>query len=55
MDYKWVQELGLICKPTAFILTISDEHGQELLYVGMQISDAFKEDIYWWCCLIAVV
>ncbi|KAJ7130786.1 ATP citrate lyase isoform 2 [Mycena crocata] len=45
MDYKWAQELGLIRKPAAFISTISDERGQELLYAGMRISDVFKEDI----------
>lgn len=39
------QELGLIRKPAAFISTISDERGQELLYAGMRISDVFKEDI----------
>lgn len=37
--------LGLIRKPAAFISTISDERGQELLYAGMRISDVFKEDI----------
>lgn len=36
---------GLIRKPAAFISTISDERGQELLYAGMRISDVFKEDI----------
>ena len=45
MDYKWAQELGLIRKPAAFISTISDERGQELLYAGMRITDVFKEDI----------
>ena len=45
MDYKWAQELGLIRKPAAFISTISDERGQELLYAGMRIPDVFKEDI----------
>ncbi|KAI0937718.1 hypothetical protein AcW1_001476 [Taiwanofungus camphoratus] len=45
MDYKWAQELGLIRKPAAFISTISDERGQELLYAGMRISDVFKEEI----------
>jgi ATP citrate (pro-S)-lyase len=45
MDYKWAQELGLIRKPAAFISTISDERGQELIYAGMRISDVFKEDI----------
>jgi ATP citrate (pro-S)-lyase len=45
MDYNWAQELGLIRKPAAFISTISDDRGQELLYAGMPISDVFKEDI----------
>ncbi|KAF8638975.1 hypothetical protein AX17_001807 [Amanita inopinata Kibby_2008] len=45
MDYKWAQELGLIRKPAAFISTISDERGQELLYAGMRITDVFKEDV----------
>ncbi|KAI6042003.1 ATP citrate lyase [Pisolithus marmoratus] len=45
MDYKWAQELGLIRKPAAFISTISDERGQELMYAGMRISDVFKEEI----------
>jgi hypothetical protein len=29
----------MIRKPAAFISTISDERGQELLYAGMPISD----------------
>ncbi|KAG8802388.1 citrate synthase [Serendipita sp. 411] len=45
MDYKWAQELGMIRKPAAFISTISDERGQELMYAGMPISDVFREDI----------
>lgn len=45
MDYKWAQELGLIRKPAAFISTISDERGQELLYAGMPISSVFKDEI----------
>src|SRR5271163_684168 len=32
-------------KPAAFISTISDDRGQELLYAGMPISDVFREDI----------
>ena len=39
IDYSWAQELGLIRKPAAFISTISDDRGQELLYAGMPISD----------------
>ncbi len=45
MDYKWAQELGLIRKPSAFMSSICDERGEELLYAGMPISDVFKEDI----------
>lgn len=45
IDYSWAQELGLIRKPAAFISTISDDRGQELLYAGMPISEVFKEDI----------
>ncbi|BGP17931.1 hypothetical protein JCM10213_003939 [Rhodosporidiobolus nylandii] len=45
IDYKWAQELGMVRKPAAFISTISDERGQELLYAGMPISDVFKEEI----------
>jgi ATP citrate (pro-S)-lyase len=45
IDYAWAQELGLIRKPAAFISTISDDRGQELLYAGMPISDVFKENI----------
>jgi ATP citrate (pro-S)-lyase len=45
MDYQWASKLGLIRKPAAFISTISDERGQELMYAGMRISDVFKEEI----------
>ena len=45
MDYSWAQELGLIRKPAAFISTISDDRGQELLYAGMPISDVFRDNI----------
>ncbi|GFF30431.1 probable ATP-citrate synthase subunit 1 [Aspergillus udagawae] len=45
IDYSWAQELGLIRKPAAFISTITDDRGQELLYAGMPISDVFREDI----------
>lgn len=45
IDYSWAQELGLIRKPAAFISTISDDRGQELIYAGMPISDVFKEEI----------
>ncbi|KAI9667463.1 MAG: citrate synthase [Bathelium mastoideum] len=45
IDYSWAQELGLVRKPAAFISTISDDRGQELLYAGMPISDVFKDNI----------
>jgi len=45
LDYAWAQELGLIRKPAAFISTISDDRGQELLYAGMPISEVFNENI----------
>ena len=45
MDYKWAQELALICKPAAFLFSLCDERGEELLYAGMPISDVFKDDI----------
>lgn len=44
-DMALDQELGMIRKPAAFISTISDERGQELLYAGMRISEVFKEEI----------
>jgi len=45
IDYKWAQELGMVRKPAAFISTISDERGSELIYAGMKISEVFKEDV----------
>ncbi|KAK9459545.1 citrate synthase-like protein [Lipomyces oligophaga] len=45
IDYAWAQELGLIRKPAAFISTISDDRGQELLYAGMPITEVFKDNI----------
>jgi succinyl-CoA synthetase alpha subunit len=45
IDYSWAQELGLIRKPAAFISTISDDRGQELLYAGLPISDVFRDNI----------
>ncbi len=45
MDYKWAQELGLIRKPAAFMSSICDERGEELLYAGIPISEVFKVHI----------
>ncbi|KAJ2893172.1 ATP citrate lyase subunit 1, partial [Coemansia aciculifera] len=45
IDYAWALELGLVRKPAAFVSTICDDRGQELLYAGMRISEVFKDDI----------
>ncbi|WFD40176.1 ATP citrate synthase [Malassezia japonica] len=45
IDYKWAQELGMVRKPAAFISTISDERGAELMYSGVKISDVFGSDM----------
>ena len=45
IDYKWAQELGMVRKPAAFISTISDERGAELMYSGVKISDVFGSDL----------
>jgi ATP citrate (pro-S)-lyase len=45
IDYAWAQELGLVRKPAAFVSTICDDRGEELLYAGMRISDVFRQDI----------
>lgn len=45
LDYKWAQELGLVRKPAAFISTISDERGAELMYSGVKISDVFSSEM----------
>ncbi|KAJ2077313.1 ATP citrate lyase subunit 1 [Coemansia sp. RSA 988] len=45
IDYSWAVELGLVRKPAAFVSTICDDRGQELLYAGMRISDVFRDDI----------
>lgn len=45
IDYKWAQELGMVRKPAAFISTISDERGSELMYSGVKISEVFKSEM----------
>eukprot|EP00743_Colponemidia_sp_Colp-15_P002459 GILK01002666.1.p1 GENE.GILK01002666.1~~GILK01002666.1.p1 ORF type:complete len:1084 (-),score=207.83 GILK01002666.1:177-3428(-) len=45
MDYDWARKLGLIRKPAAFVSTISDDRGEELLYAGMPISQVFEQQI----------
>ena len=38
MDFTWAKRLGLVRKPAAFVSTISDDRGEELIYAGMPIS-----------------
>lgn len=45
VDYKWAQELGMVRKPAAFISTISDERGEELMYAGVKISEVFSSNM----------
>ncbi|ORX95628.1 ATP-citrate synthase [Basidiobolus meristosporus CBS 931.73] len=45
IDYNWAMELGLVRKPAAFVSTICDDRGQELLYAGMRISEVFEQNI----------
>ncbi|KAK0552824.1 ATP citrate lyase subunit 1 [Tilletia horrida] len=45
VDFKWAQELGMVRKPAAFISTISDERGAELMYSGVKISEVFEKNI----------
>ncbi|KAL9936458.1 hypothetical protein V8E36_004526 [Tilletia maclaganii] len=45
IDFKWAQELGMVRKPAAFISTISDERGSELMYSGVKISEVFESDL----------
>ena len=45
VDYNWARELGMVRKPAAFISTISDERGAELLYSGVPISEVFRSNM----------
>ncbi|HEQ79147.1 MAG TPA: ATP citrate synthase [Euryarchaeota archaeon] len=45
MDYKQALKEGIIRKDPSFINTISDDRGEELIYLNKTISQAFKEDI----------
>ncbi|KAI9592425.1 citrate synthase-like protein [Syncephalis fuscata] len=38
IDYAWAQELGLVRKPAAFVSTICDDRGEELLYADIGIG-----------------
>jgi ATP citrate (pro-S)-lyase len=45
MDYAWAKGLGLVRKPAAFVSSISDDRGEELMYAGIPISRVFAEDL----------
>ncbi len=45
VDYAWALELGLVRKPAAFVSSICDDRGAELLYAGVPISDVFRRDL----------
>jgi len=45
VDYAWARKLGLIRKPSAFISSIVDERGEELVYAGMKISEVFQSNL----------
>jgi len=45
MDFNWAKTLGLVRKPAAFVSSICDDRGEELLYAGMPISEVFKEQL----------
>ena len=45
VDYDWARKLGLIRKPSAFVSSIVDERGDELVYAGMKISEVFKSNL----------
>jgi ATP citrate (pro-S)-lyase len=43
IDFDWAMKLGLVRKPAAFVTTISDERGDELVYGNVPISKIFAE------------
>ena len=45
MDFAWAKNLGLVRKPAAFVSSISDDRGEELLYAGVPISRVFEEEL----------
>jgi len=45
VDYEWANKLGLIRKPSAFVSSIVDERGEELVYAGMKISEVINSDL----------
>lgn len=42
VDFHWANKLGLVRKPSAFVSSIVDERGEELVYGGMKISEIFQ-------------
>ena len=45
MDFTWAKKLGMVRKPAAFVSSICDDRGEELLFAGMPISKVFEDDI----------
>jgi ATP citrate (pro-S)-lyase len=45
VDYEWANKLGLIRKPSAFVSSIVDERGEELIYAGMKISEVIQSSL----------
>eukprot|EP00462_Mataza_sp_D1_P022679 CAMPEP_0175131330 /NCGR_PEP_ID=MMETSP0087-20121206/6484_1 /TAXON_ID=136419 /ORGANISM="Unknown Unknown, Strain D1" /LENGTH=1068 /DNA_ID=CAMNT_0016413611 /DNA_START=22 /DNA_END=3228 /DNA_ORIENTATION=+ len=45
VDYDWARKLGLVRKPAAFVSSIVDERGDELMYAGMKISEVFEQNL----------
>ena len=42
MDYSWAREVGLIRRPAAFVTSMSDERGDELMYAGVKVSEVVE-------------
>lgn len=45
MHAQWAKNLGLVRKPAAFVSSICDDRGDELMYAGVKISQVFKDDV----------
>merc|ERR1711936_575318 len=41
-DYSWAREVGLIRRPAAFVTSMSDERGDELMYAGVKVSEVVE-------------
>lgn len=43
--FSRANKLGLIRKPSAFVSSIVDERGEELVYAGMKISEVISSNL----------